>query len=207
MGIVLFSKVVVFCLSRYYVYTVSLFIGLICGGISDVFRDVSVCVKNIVLAIVSFLVVSGLSLFSLNNFYIIQHSYFDGIVFFLSGILEALGMVLPGVSSTALLMLIGIYPYYVMVISHLFDCGSIRENLSFLVPFLLGLGFGIIFISLLIDYLFKNYREEIFSIIFGFSFSSIFLLVVRLIFFVDFWVSFLGVVLFIVIGYFISCCL
>ena len=94
-------------------------------------------------------------------------------VFFFSGFLEAVGTVLPGISSTALLMIIGVYPYYIKILSNLLDLGYVFDSLYFLLPFGIGLVLGVIIISLLVNYLFKHYKSETFSIIFGLSFSTI----------------------------------
>ena len=178
-GIVFFSKVVVFFLSYYYLYTSIFFVGLIFGGLPNLIKEVFQCHRNIIFMLLSFLSVTFLSVGHIRVEYILHGNVVDFMFFAFSGFLEAIGMVLPGVSSTALLMLVGVYSYYITTISHLFSLSLFQENVMFLFPFSLGLFFGIIVISLVVDYLLQNYKEYIFSIILGFSLSSVFLLIIQ----------------------------
>ena len=41
LGIILFSKVIYYCITNYYLYTTSLFLGLIFGGIPVIYKKVS----------------------------------------------------------------------------------------------------------------------------------------------------------------------
>ena len=178
-GIVFFSKIVVFLLTHYYLYTMAFFVGLILGGVPCIMKHFSFSVRNILLIILSFGFVMLLSFLDIQSNYTLHHNFFDIIMFFFSGILEAVGMVIPGISSTALLMLIGIYSYYIEIVSHLFSIHLFFNNLFFLIPFSLGIVVGVIFISLLVNYFFRYHEEEMFSVIFGFSLGSLFLLVMR----------------------------
>ena len=125
-------------------------------------------------------------------------------IFFISGILEAFGTVVPGISSTALLMIIGIYNIYIDILSNLYDVVYIFNNIGFIASFGIGLFFGIIIVSLLIDYLFKNYKSITFSIIMGISLSSLLLLFINTIFYVNSIYMFIICLFFIFVGYIIS---
>ena len=180
LGIVLFSKLILFFLNGYYLYTVSLFVGLILGGIPIVMKDVSVNRKNIILMVLSFVFVIFLLNSSHHFIYQINGNNRDLVMFFLAGVMEAVGTVLPGISSTALLMLMGIYSYYIGIVSQLFSISDIIANLFFLVPFSLGLLLGVIIISYLVSYLFQYYKERTFSVILGFSLASLVVIIVEL---------------------------
>lgn len=203
-GIVFFSKVVVFCLSHYYLYTSIFFVGLILGGFPHLIREISHQYKNIILMILSFLFISFISISHVRGEYLLHGNAVDFLVFVFAGFLEAIGTVLPGVSSTALLMLVGVYSYYITTISHLFSISLFQENFKFLFPFSLGLIIGIVVISLVVDYLFHHYKEGTFSIILGFSLSSILLLIVKIIpYFHNVMDIFICLILF-AFGYFIT---
>ena len=116
-----------------------------------------------------------------NTNYIIRNNFFDYIIFFGAGILEAIGTIIPGISSTALLMLIGIYNTYLNILSHLFNVNYLISNLRFIIPFSLGMFISVIILSILIDYLFKNYRNLTFSSILGISLSATFILILRVV--------------------------
>ena len=179
-GIVLFSNVINYFITNYYVYTTSLFIGLILGGVPILKTKITKNCSNLSIIILSFLVMTIISISNINNTYTLQNNYLDTIVFFLSGILEALGTVLPGISSTALLMLIGVYNNYIVTLSNALNPALISQTLFFVIPFSLGLFLGIIGVSLLVNYLFKHYYEKTFSLIIGITLSSIVLLIIKL---------------------------
>ena len=124
---------------------------------------------------------SLLSTTNLTNIYIVKGNFIDSIIFFISGLLEAFGTIVPGVSSTALLMLIGVYPHYINILSNLLNFNYLLSNLNFLIPFLLGLLLGIIIISLLISYLLRYHKETTFSIILGLSLSTILTLTIGIV--------------------------
>ena len=55
------------------------------------------------------------------------------------------------------------------------------SNLRFIIPFSLGMFISVIILSILIDYLFKNYRNLTFSSILGISLSATFILILRVV--------------------------
>lgn len=179
-GIVLFSKIINFFLNKYYLYTTMLFLGLIIGGIPVINNNISKKKSNYIFIILSFSLMLIITLISSSNHYIIKNNIIDLIVFFLSGILEAIGTILPGISSTALLMLIGVYDNYIMTLSNALNINLISETLYFIIPFSIGMLFGIVIISLLVNFLFKSYKEKTFSVILGISISTLVTLFIKL---------------------------
>lgn len=202
-GIVLFSKVISFLITNYYVYTTSLFIGLILGGFPVIMKKIERKKGNYLAILISFVLMMILSLSGINNTYNLQNNYIDIVIFFVSGILEALGTVLPGISSTALLMLLGVYNNYIVIIGNMFNISLLKETLIFLIPFSLGLLFGIITITLLVNYLFKHYYQKTFSIIFGVSLSSVIVLAIKVFLQVTTISSLIVSIIVLLIGYFI----
>lgn len=202
-GIVFFSKVISFFINHYYTYTTFLFIGLILGGFPILFKKIDKTKKNYLIMIISFIIMTALSLSGINNTYTLKHNYIDIIIFFISGLLEALGTVLPGISSTALLMLLGIYNTYITTISNLFDLTLIKETITFLIPFSLGILIGVISITILINYLFKHHYQLTFSLILGVSISSVLLLIIKVFIGITSLTSLIISILILSIGYFI----
>ena len=179
-GIVLFSKIISYFLTKYYLYTTMFFLGLIIGGIPTILKETSKKKRFIFLSIISFILMLIPSLTTTTNNYIIKNNFIDIIIFFTAGLLEAAGTVLPGISSTALLMLIGVYDNYIITLSNILNITQLIENLYFLIPFSIGMLLGIIAITILVNYLFKLYRKETFSIILGISLATIISLIIRL---------------------------
>ena len=203
-GISLFSGVIYYFIEHYYLYTYMFFIGLILGGVPVISRKISYNKRNFMFIIISFLVVFLLSILNFNYQYIPNGNFYDVFIFFIAGFLEALGTIVPGISSTALLMLIGVYKYYIMTMSHLFIGKYLFSNLLFLFPFSIGIIIGVIVISILIRYLFCHYYEETFSYILVFSMASIILIVIHLLTCFDGLLSFVFSILFIILGFLIT---
>lgn len=180
-GIVMFSNILSYFVTNYYVYTTSLFIGLIFGGVPVIINNTDRRKIDYIIMIVSFGVMCLISLSGIDNNYVIRNNFFDLVVFFVSGLLEAVGTVLPGVSSTALLMLMGVYNLYLTILGNAFNFNYLISTLRFVIPFSLGMLIGIVLLAILVNYLFKYYKSITFSIILGIAFSSVFLLIVKVI--------------------------
>lgn len=87
---------------------------------------------------------------------------------FTSGFFMSIGVVVPGVSSTIILMVLGVYSLYLESISLL--------NLSVLLPMGIGLICGcIVFLNIINFFMNKSYVQTMYSII-GFVIGSIFIL-------------------------------
>ena len=175
-GIVMFSNILKYFINNYYIYTLSLFIGLIFSGFGVIYKDMLKNKRGYVLVLLSFMVMFFINNIGENSNYIISKNYLDVVVFFLSGIMEAIGTVVPGVSSTALLMIMGVYNIYLDILANIFNINNFINNIWFLIPFLMGLFIGVIILSIVIDYLFKSYKKETFSIIMGIIIASSFFL-------------------------------
>ncbi|MBR6033950.1 MAG: DUF368 domain-containing protein [Clostridia bacterium] len=82
-----------------------------------------------------------------------------------TGFAMSFGVIIPGVSSTVILMLLGKYSTYLNAISSL--------NFSVLLPMGIGLIIGSFLLLFFIKYLFKFYKSIAFATIVGFMLGSI----------------------------------
>lgn len=204
LGIVLFSKILHYFITNYYLYTTSLFLGLIIGGIPVIIKKVPKRKNYLLLVLIAFIIIFSLSLVGTNKDYVLKNTYIDLIVFFIAGLLEAVGTVIPGISSTALLMLMGVYNHYLVILSGALNISYLRETLRFVLPFSLGMIIGIILISILINYLFKYYKKQTFSLILGVSIASILMLGKNLIPYILTFKQLLISLFFLIIGYLVT---
>ena len=100
--------------------------------------------------------------------------YFDNFMYlFLIGIIEAATMIIPGISGTAILMMIGCYETLISVISDLTNIENLIYNLSIIIPFVLGIMIGILLLVKLIKLLFQSYYHQTYNAILGFSLATI----------------------------------
>lgn len=173
-GIVLFSNVIKFMLDKYYFNTMFLFIGLIIGGIWEIRKEV--LNKDIKYTIITIILFSIISLFNINNSYILRDNFVDYIILFIAGIIEVCGTVIPGISSTVLLLLLGVYNYIIDAIS---DIVRLNINYDIFIPFGIGIISSIYFITKLINYCINKKRSITYSVILGLIISSVIVLIVK----------------------------
>lgn len=98
----------------------------------------------------------------------IYNSSFSFTFLILAGFLMSAGIIIPGVSNTLILMLIGVYDAYLTSISSLY--------LPFLLPLGIGVIIGSIFFMKLTKFLLDNFYAQTFFSIIGFTIGSIFVI-------------------------------
>lgn len=177
LSILLLSRVISFCLDKYTLATILFFIGLILGGIPLLNKKIKghyKNVSNIIIFLLSFgfvialSVLKGENVVSFANMNIINY-----IMLFLVGVVAAATMIIPGVSGSFVLMLLGYYKPIVDTIGALTKFNNIWQNIMILVPFGIGVLVGIVAISKLLEFLFKKYEVKTYFGVMGFIMASI----------------------------------
>lgn len=177
LSILLLSRVISFCLDKYTLATILFFIGLILGGIPLLNKKIKghyKNVSNIIIFLLSFgfvfalSVLKGENVVSFANMNIINY-----IMLFLVGVIAAATMIIPGVSGSFVLMLLGYYKPIVDTIGALTKFNNIWQNIMILVPFGIGVLVGIVAISKLLEFLFKKYEVKTYFGVMGFITASI----------------------------------
>lgn len=176
LSIILFSSIILNCLNKYYIITIFFFVGLILGSLNSFKKEVN-SKKNII--IISFLLMLLLGFFTYNNEVGLSNIKTQYIYFFISGFIDAITMVIPGISGTAVLMMLGTYDEVILSLSRLLDLSALANNIKILFPFSLGLFIGIIVTVKIVDYLFKNHKVTICNIILGIGYSNVVLMLFR----------------------------
>lgn len=170
-GIIIFSKALEYLLEKFPMQTKSIFIGLILGGVALLFKQILSKEKwkksNLIYIIIS-MIIGIVMVYLENTLQIGSIENANYLYLILSGFLMSIGIVVPGVSSTIILMLLGIYSLYLTSISNLY--------LPVLIPIVIGVLVGsLIFMKIIKILLDKYNRQTMFSII-GFTLGSIFVL-------------------------------
>ncbi len=183
LSILLLSKLLNYTLENYPVPTTLFFVGLIVGGVPLIYKRVANEKKskgNIIAFIITFLLIifltftkNGLGDVSLNEINI-------GMTFilFLVGVITAATMVVPGISGSFVLMLLGFYKPILNTVSSITNLELLSNNMSILIPFGIGVLIGIILIAKLIEFLLKKYEIITYYAILGFIISSILVLII-----------------------------
>ena len=110
--------------------------------------------------------------------YVMNGSFLDYIMFFIGGIVEIFSSIVPGISGTALFMLMGMYDNILMLFSNMLDLSYVFENIMLYISYGVGMMLSFIVFSILISYLLKKYRKLFDTIVLGLSISSVLLLLV-----------------------------
>ena len=156
-------------LKSYEVYTWSFFIGLIIASVVYVMKRIEkVNIKNILLILAGFAISFMLSIksnpYSNDNF----------LYLFLCGIVGATGMVVPGISGSHLMLLMGNYELIVTeAIPALTKASTFMHGARILFPFALGSVVSIVSFSYLLSWLMRDFRNETLSALAGFMLGSL----------------------------------
>lgn len=192
-GIVLLCDALKWCLDNYYFFTMSIFIGLIIGGFSEITCEIKdFKLSYLFLFIMSFCLVSFIT--SLDSSNGSSNHYF------LMGSIESLTTIIPGISGTAIFMALGWYESLLGTIKSVLTFSS-NWNVSF--GFLSGFIISTILLSWIITYAFKKYKCESYVCVLGFMCASIFGMVSSLFRYFSFFNFLFGLLLFF-LGYLIT---
>lgn len=193
-AIVSTSKLVTYALTNYKAQTLCLFIGLIFGGVSLIMKKIKgkgSKINYLIFFIVFFFVISlnflktGLIEISFTNMGII-----DYLLLLLIGFIASSAMVIPGISGSFILMVLGYYDKIIYTVSTITNFSKLGSNLLILVPFGIGVIIGIVFMAKLITNLIKKYETKTYFAIMGFVLSSVVVLLLQL---TDFKFTFINV--------------
>lgn len=155
-SIVLFSKGISFLISNYRYLTMMLFMGLIVGGTYNYGSSIRYSKRDIWIIILIGVIFSGISFLGIDGNYVMQGDYRDNIMFFIGGIIEIGASIIPGISGTALMMIMGIYDEVMMMIGNIFQLEYVINNIGIYISYGMGMVVSFIGITLIINMLLKR---------------------------------------------------
>ena len=172
LAIILFSKLILFLLNNYYNEIIYLFLGLIIGTLIPFSKSLKINKKNILIFIITLIIFTFLTnIYSFDKF-IFKGSLLNYIYTSLLGGIDAITSIVPGISGTAIFMMLGSYEYVLSILASPF-------TLQFII-YGIGLIIGIIFICYVMNYLLKNKKEETNSLVFALMIGSTIVLMLSL---------------------------
>lgn len=197
LGIILFGNLLNCFLYQFPIQTKSLFIGFILSSVFSLVKEINSKEKFKKQYIFYFIFALSIGIGSVILEKYLPVSSTENVSFLyliICGFLMSIGVVVPGISSTIILMLLGTYSIYLSSVSSLF--------LPVIIPIGIGLIIGgFIFMKLIKHFLDNHYAPTFFSII-GFTLGSIFVLIPTYSSFIEVVISLLCIVL----GFFIVSC-
>lgn len=160
LAMVLMAGVINYLLGNYAGYTYSFFAGLIIGSIFILYKQLDALNVKAVTTTVIFAIL-GYVFVGLNP---LQASH-SLPVLFISGFTAICAMLLPGISGSSLLLLLGQYEYMIEVLHRI----SIIE----IIVFIIGAGCGFMIMSRVIKYLLENHKQLTVAALIGIMLGSL----------------------------------
>jgi putative membrane protein len=167
------------------------FIGLIIGGLPVIYKRVkgnAVKLPQIIAFIVLFVVVVGFALIGEGGGSSVDVTFSVGnvIKLFGVGVIAAATMVIPGVSGSMIMMILGYYNTIIDTINAFinalkaFDITAMLNTLVVLVPFGIGVIVGVVAVAKLIEFLLKRYPLITYWAIIGLIAASPFAIIIMM---------------------------
>lgn len=168
-GLLLFSGPISWLLRKYEIPTLYFFIGAVMGGIpviekkSGIHKITVSTFFKLLLGAALVVVISKVP----NDILIanVVTGNEQWIRIFMSGIVSAIALILPGISFSHFLLILGLYEPLLAALQSI--------NLIFLLPLALGVFLGIVLFSKLLETLMKKYPETVYLLILGFIIGSV----------------------------------
>lgn len=197
LGVAVFSFIIPWCLEVYPFPTSFCFIGLILGGVPSIIKPAkeslhkegkSISIAHIITFACFFALAVGMA--AMNETQTTSANFDLNIGFmisiFLVGVIAAATMVIPGVSGSLVLMILGFYAGIMSSISGFissvlaFDWNQIFYYVGVLAPFGIGVIVGIFAVAKLIEWLFAKFPSVTYSGILGLIVASPIAIVIKM---------------------------
>lgn len=177
LSLAILSNVISYALEHFKVPTTLFFLGLIVGGLPLIYKkvDKSINASNILIIIITFALVVSFTFLDSGNTVISFKTMdtFKYISLLFIGMIAAATMVIPGISGSFVLMMLGYYEPIINTIKDLTHFMNIGHNMLILIPFGIGILIGIVLIAKTIEFLLSKHEEKTYFGIIGFVLASI----------------------------------
>ena len=164
-SLISFVKISAFLLEKYPLFIWSFFLGLIFATIYVIYKMINQwSIINFFFLIISIIISILFSLYN-SSFLISETTEISLLYILISGIIASSAMILPGISGSLILVILGVYAYLIKSL----------DNLEFIVifTFVLGAIIGLLGFSRILKYLFNNHRDVTYTIMLGLVIGSI----------------------------------
>ena len=164
LAIVIGSKLLRWILLYFYLPFIAIFIGILLSDVRKKYIDFNgnITIKDI--------------FFNL-NVKTIKNVNINIITYCIIGLLDAITMVIPGISGTGIFMMLGLYDVYLSILSNCLNINTFFHNFYMLVYYFVGLILGIIITSKVANYMFKNHKHFTHIIVLSLMLSTVLVLI------------------------------
>lgn len=181
LAIITLSRVIDYSFKHFPLPTMLFFVGLVLGGIPMIYSKIkdekktkpsNIITFLIPFAIVIFMSVIGMFATGMGEVNLGNLNFFGFVILFLVGMIAAGTMVIPGVSGSLVLMLLGYYYPVLGLIKAITKFENLGHNILVAGVFGMGIIVGIVAISKIIEFLFSKYEKKFYFGVFGFILAS-----------------------------------
>jgi len=175
-GLLLGAMLIKVLFNMFPFFLICFFSGLMIGSYQLLIKQIKEFKKSIInnsLFICGFLITIifyVITIFNKEELFV-EYKFHDYLIFVLIGVALAITQLVPGLSATVLLMIIGYYNYFLSILNlnTIFD----TKLVLVLIMIFIGLVLGIIIFSKFINYLLLNKRDKFMYLISGLSIGSL----------------------------------
>ena len=188
-----------YTLKLYPIATLLFFISLILGGMPLLFKKANKEKKpvNFIWTILGIILLVGISLLGSGKNVIITTDALGLLKVFGAGALAAGTMIIPGVSGSAILVIIGFYEPMLEIISNVVHFQNLNINILIILIFGIGMILGIFIVSKIMGYLLEKHEIKTYYAIIGFVGASIINIIITLFNYAfNIWEFIIGLILF-----------
>lgn len=166
-----FSKLFSFFLSHesFRAVFLSFFLGAVFSCIYFLLKEIKIGFDNLFLMLIGSIISFSISYFSVGE---ISLSFNFEIKLIISGFIAIFAMLLPGISGSLILVMLGVYPIVINALSNI----SNFESLKILVFLSIGIFLGLLVFPKIILFFLKKYYFLVLSLLIGLMFGSIYAL-------------------------------
>lgn len=189
LGVLFFSYAIEFLLSEYPFITALIFVGLIIGGLPTLTQEFKqslkqkskkISLKHFLVFLLFVVLIIGFSLMqeSAMDSSALVFSFEMVFIMFVLGVIASATMIIPGVSGSLVLMVLGYYYPLIQLLNQFFEniltlnWSGIFENILLISPLGLGIIVGVFVISKFLEFLFVNFPSITYSGILGLVIAS-----------------------------------
>lgn len=183
LAILILSSVIEYSYDNFPIPTMLLFVGLVLGGIPMLLKNVigrkeckmfsSYIILIFTFSLVILMACSDLIFGTVKEVNLLELNIGGYILLFIVGVIAAATMVIPGISGSLMLMLLGYYYPIIERINDFVGFNNLTKNILILGVFGIGVLVGIVLISKLLEMLFEKYNTKTYFGVLGFIFASI----------------------------------
>lgn len=167
-GVLAFSKIILITYNAYKIPMLYLFIGAVIGSIPLLIKSSGIKklnLKTILYPLLGIIVVLMIELIPKDLFIIDTDGFLKYFILFLVGIVLATALILPGISFTYMLLVLGLYEQTLIAIESF--------NVHFLIAMGIGIILGIFLTAKIIRIILRKYPKQTYLVIVGFVIASI----------------------------------